>query len=278
MGLIGHTSSGFTSASALNSSRMKAIAPVFSALLFVSSLAAQSNSPATGSPANNSDTPAAQSSVPPDSTRLVLTHMVQPVYPLEAMRQKLQGQVVIHLVVSTTGDVLSAEPVSGNPIFTQAAVAAMKQWKFQPYIKNGHPVQIGYKMPYDFAIADRVTDNPGVNPNSANGTIASPATTELSKSTTTRVSGEDAQKLLLHRVAPVYPDTARQRMIQGTVVLKAVIGKDGRVNDLKAVSGPKELYDSAIGAVQQWRYKPYTLDGQPVEVETTINVNYKLTN
>ncbi len=256
---------------------MKAIAPVFSVLLLVSSLAAQSDSPAMGSAADTSDAPAAQSSVP-DSTRLVLTHMVEPVYPLEAMRQKLQGQVVIHLVVSTTGDVLSAEPVSGNPIFTQAAVAAMKQWKFQPYIKNGHPVQIGYKMPYDFAIADRVTDNPGVNPNSANGTMASLATNELSKSTTTRVSGDEAQKLLLHRVAPVYPDIARQRMIQGTVVLKAIIAKDGRVVDLKPLSGPKELYDSAVGAVQQWRYKPFTLDGQPVEVETTINVNYKLTN
>ncbi len=108
--------------------------------------------------------------------------------------------------------------------------------------------------------------------------MASLATNELSKSTTTRVSGDEAQKLLLHRVAPVYPDIARQRMIQGTVLLKAIIAKDGRVVDLKPLSGPKELYDSAVGAVQQWRYKPFTLDGQPVEVETTINVNYKLTN
>ena len=207
---------------------------------------------------------------------MVLTHMVQPVYPLEAMQQKLQGQVVIHLVVSTNGDVLSAEPVSGNPIFTQAAVAAMKQWKFQPYIKNGHPVQIGYKMPYDFAMADRVADNSGVNSDPSNGTAASPATNKLSASTATQVNGEEAQKLLLHRVAPVYPDMARERMIQGTVVLKAIIAKDGRVVDLKPVSGPKELYDSAVGAVQQWRYKPFTLDGQPVEVATTINVNYKL--
>jgi len=196
------------------------------------------------------------------------------------MREKLQGQVVIHLVVSTSGDVLSAEPVSGNPIFTQAAVAAMKQWKFQPYIKNGHPVQIGYKMPYDFAMADRVVDNPTAvaNPALTNGKPTSSTPNGPPGPAPVQINGGVAQGLLLHQVAPVYPDIARQRMVQGTVVLKAIIGKDGRIKDLKPVSGPKDLYDSAIGAVQQWRYRPYTLNGEPVEVDTTINVNYKLTN
>ena len=67
-------------------------------------------------------------------------------------------------------------------------------------------------------------------------------------------------------------------MVQGTVVLKAVIGTDGGIKDLKVISGPSELYESAMGAVAQWRYKPDTLDGKPVEVESTINVNYKLRN
>ena len=92
------------------------------------------------------------------------------------------------MVVSPTGDVVSAEPVSGNPILIQAAVAAMKQWKFKPYIHDGHPVQIGYKMPYDFAMADRVFDNsmPTGDTDLTTGTNASPSTS----GTTSVVSGK----------------------------------------------------------------------------------------
>ncbi len=64
--------------------------------------------------------------------------------------------------------------------------------------------------------------------------------------------------------------------IQGTVVLRAVISKDGWIDHLTLISGPKELAPAAIGAVQQWRYKPYLLMGNPVEVDTEILVNFKL--
>jgi TonB family protein len=75
---------------------------------------------------------------------------------------------------------------------------------------------------------------------------------------------------------PVYPAEVKAAHIQGTVTLRAVISKDGSVERLVVVSGPKELVRSAIDAVSQWKYKPYLLNGQPVEVETTINVNYTL--
>lgn len=78
------------------------------------------------------------------------------------------------------------------------------------------------------------------------------------------------------RVSPVYPDTAKTAKIQGAVVLHAVIGKDGSIENLQVVSGPEELRRSAIDAVHQWTYKPYLLNGQAVDVETTITVNYSL--
>jgi outer membrane biosynthesis protein TonB len=59
-------------------------------------------------------------------------------------------------------------------------------------------------------------------------------------------------------------------------VLAAVIGKDGGVKDLRVISGPRELVDASIGAVQQWRYKPFLLMGDPVEVDTNITVNFTL--
>ena len=75
---------------------------------------------------------------------------------------------------------------------------------------------------------------------------------------------------------PQYPAIARTARIQGTVVLQATISKAGSIVNLRAVSGPPMLYQSAIDAVQQWRYKPYILNGDAVEVETTIQVNFTL--
>lgn len=80
----------------------------------------------------------------------------------------------------------------------------------------------------------------------------------------------------LSGVTPVYPVEAKKARIQGTVVLKTTIGTDGKVEDLEAVSGPKELQLSAVDAVRQWTYKPYLLNGEPIEVETQVNVIYTL--
>jgi len=75
---------------------------------------------------------------------------------------------------------------------------------------------------------------------------------------------------------PIYPDLARRAGIQGDVVLHAIIGTDGRILELRVVAGSPLLVRAAVDAVQQWRYKPTLLDGEPVEVETTITVTFTL--
>jgi TonB family protein len=90
------------------------------------------------------------------------------------------------------------------------------------------------------------------------------------------VSSEKMQGNLLFKAMPVYPPAAKKAKIQGEVVLNAVIGKDGNIENLQVISGPQELQQSALDAVRQWIYKPYLLDGEPVEVETTINIIYNL--
>ena len=91
-----------------------------------------------------------------------------------------------------------------------------------------------------------------------------------------RVSSGVAQGLLVHQVKPAYPPLAMQARIQGTVVLQAVIAKDGTVQGLRVVSGHPMLVQAALDAVQLWRYKPYLLNDQPVEVDTQINVTFTL--
>jgi TonB family protein len=81
---------------------------------------------------------------------------------------------------------------------------------------------------------------------------------------------------VLTRVNPVYPVEAKEAGVSGSVVLSAVIGKDGVVEHLEVVAGPEPLRASALDAVRQWTYKPFLLNGQPTEVETTVTVNYSL--
>ena len=77
---------------------------------------------------------------------------------------------------------------------------------------------------------------------------------------------------------PVYPPEAKKKGIQGTVLIDATINKEGKVSALHVTSGPPMLRDSALTAVKQWVYRPFLLNGEPVEVETTIHVVYSLGN
>ncbi len=81
---------------------------------------------------------------------------------------------------------------------------------------------------------------------------------------------------LIHRVQPNYPVLARQARIQGQVVLRAMISREGAIENLQVLRGHPMLAPAAVDAVRQWRYRPYVLNGEPVEVETVVTVNFVL--
>jgi protein TonB len=81
---------------------------------------------------------------------------------------------------------------------------------------------------------------------------------------------------LIYRVQPQYPQLARQARVQGVVVLRAVISREGKIENLQLVTGHPLLVQSAMEAVRQWRYRPYFLNNEPVEVETQVTVNFTL--
>jgi len=89
-----------------------------------------------------------------------------------------------------------------------------------------------------------------------------------------RVSSGVAQGQLIHQVTPTYPVQARLAGIHGTVVLQAVIGKDGKVQNVRALRGPAMLVQPALDAVKQWRYKPFAVNGEPAEADIEVNVNF----
>jgi protein TonB len=91
-----------------------------------------------------------------------------------------------------------------------------------------------------------------------------------------RVSAGVTQGMVLHKVQPTYPPLARTARVQGSVILAAIIGKDGTIQNLHVISGHPLLTQAALDAVRQWRYRPYILNGEPVEVDTQVTVNFTL--
>lgn len=265
---------------------------LISTLLWAQSDAARpaSENPASTPRVSSAAGTEAGTAVLPDSTKVELLKGERAVYPLAAAEKQLQGQVWVRLHISPTGDVNDVDVVSGDPILAQAAASAVKKWKFKPYIKNGHAVSVLYKMPMDFAFSGNVKDTPRPAEPAANPEAnATPATTPPAGSANGAPVGSAAEKvkkvrisqgvsagLLLHKVQPIYPEDARRNRVQGQVVLQAEIDTDGRISDLQVISGSKELTAAAVGAVQQWRYRPYLLQGEPVKVDTQIVVNFQL--
>ncbi|HZP04074.1 MAG TPA: TonB family protein [Terracidiphilus sp.] len=92
----------------------------------------------------------------------------------------------------------------------------------------------------------------------------------------TRLSSGVMEGRIIRKVVPSYSALQRAMHMEGTVVLQAVISKTGTIENLRVISGPVMLQHSALDAVKQWRYQPYLLNGEPVEVETTVNVVFKL--
>jgi protein TonB len=90
------------------------------------------------------------------------------------------------------------------------------------------------------------------------------------------VSSGVATGLLIQRTPPVYPSIAKAARVGGTVELHATISKNGTIKDLHVVSGPAMLQQAALDAVRNWRYRPYMLNNQPIEVETSVSVVFSL--
>lgn len=120
------------------------------------------------------------------------------------------------------------------------------------------------------------SSDPALTPSST-ATYTDLTYTGLEKISKVEIENDVAVGILIKKVNPIYPREAKKERIQGNVVLVATIGTDGKIHDLRVVSAPSALLaNSAFQSVLQWEYKPYLLKGQPVPVETTINVKFAL--
>ena len=189
-----------------------------------------------------------------------LLHQVVPEYPPEAKAAHITGTVVLHAIVGRDGAVQNLEFVSGPPELQKAAMDAVAQWRYRPTLLNKELVEVDTTVSVVFTL----------------GGEAAPAPPKQGVPQRIRVGGTTRMPVLVNQVMPVYPPDAKAKHICGTVVLRATIDKEGAVKKIEFVSGPPELMKSAMDAVQQWRYSPAKLNGEPVEFPTTISVVFNL--
>ncbi len=215
--------------------------------------------------------------------RLVVSK-VAPIYPPLARQARIQGTVIAQVLISKTGDVESVQLFSGHPILAPAAIEAIKQWKFKPFELNGEPVEVETRAKVNFTLADNSSAQGtagsvpgGIPPNQPGGIVdAADARDQHSPPQRVRVSQGVEEALIVKKVPPEYPQDAKDQRIQGSVVLKVTVDKQGSVATVELISGHPALAPASMEAVKQWKYKPYLLNQQPVEVETQVTVNFTL--
>ncbi len=208
---------------------------------------------------------------------------VDPAYPPLARQARIQGSVILQLVISKSGEVENVQLFSGHPMLAPAAIDAVRQWKYKPYLLNGEPVEVETRATVNFALPEShaavgvVGDAPGGIPPGEQGSSAPSIPVDANHpAVRVRVSQGVMAGLLLTKVAPEYPGAAKDKRIQGVVLLAVIIDREGKVSNIQLISGHPLLAPAAIDAVKQWKYKPYLLNGEPIEVETQVTVNFTL--
>ncbi|GEM_PF-2813396 len=225
---------------------------------------------------------------------------VRPVYPPMAIAGKVQGTVILELAIDAEGAVTDAKILRSVALLDQAALEAVRQWRFTPTELNGQRVPIVMTVTVAFRLDEN--GNP-VNPappqpltdaqrrefdelKSRLATLEAeragaaqtdrPAPTWTEGDPPLRIGGNIKEPKKLKDVRPVYPEIALNARVQGIVIIETQIDRDGRVSNARVIRPVALLDDAAIDAVMQWEFEPVLLNGQPVPVIMTVTVNFTL--
>jgi protein TonB len=217
---------------------------------------------------------AAVSSAPKPSAQPATPSSAAPVQPAAVSPSaKVEADDVPEDVTSHSSSA-AAKPAKSTPAAPSKETAAeeeepaplvVKGGKVAPHAAKGTAAEVA--APSLAAIVPGATPPPNFVP-----------TTDAFKPVlqTLNISQGVSQGLLLKKVAPTYPQNALHMRIEGTVELLATISKEGNITKIKVVSGDSQLTKAATDAVKQWKYKPYLLNGEPVEIQTQVTVNFRL--
>jgi TonB family protein len=207
-----------------------------------------------------------------------LIKRTDPIYPLEARQRVVQGAVVMKATIAADGSVKNFKITNGDPILRNAARDAVTQWRYEPERIEGVASAVDTTITLNFSMGDTLKqtlfDLTQTQTGADGVEIAAPAPLPAPPAGVTRISGRVMAGQLEKKIDPVYPADAIAADARGDVVLLATITKTGEVSDVQAVSGPYRFRDAAVNAVKQWRYSPYMVEGEAVDVQTTIKLSF----
>jgi TonB family protein len=185
---------------------------------------------------------------------------VAPVYPQIARQAQVEGTVILEVKTDEQGNVIGVKVLRSIPLLEQAAIEAVKQWKYEPLILEGKPRKVLFTVTVRFMLKEGGTAK--TLDKFAQGAI--------------RAENDIKPPKLIKEVFPVYPEVARVAVIEGVVILGVKTDEEGRVKDVIVLRSIPLLDQAAIDAVRQWVYEPMIIDGKAVPVVFTVTVRFTL--
>ncbi len=202
------------------------------------------------------------------SSRLIMR--VEPVFPDPTLRRKIgYATSLLEVTINEQGDVAYVRVMrSGHPLLVQAAVDAVRQWRYLPACMNGEVAPVIATVSVPFTL-------PGSSSGSAS-TKAQPLVTQNSPRNPVRVMREQQASRLAYQVEPDYSEKAQKEHLAGSVWLDVTVDASGRVSDVKFLCGHPLVEQAVMDAVKQWRYVPAEMDGSVIPVVAVVNLHFDL--
>ncbi len=267
---------------------LKIVAAALALSVFAgTSLFAQEQTPpgqSEGQPSSSQD-PSAQGSGESGAPRSIrvggnvaqanLIYQVAPVYPPIAKAAHISGTVVLHAIIGKDGTIQDLQYVSGPPLLMKSAMDAVRQWRYKPTVINGNPVEVDTTITVIFTLGGSNAAAPDTEVPNATAPGAPPTS---QRSQDSKAWPEIVQSVPpITHPAPIYPTDAKEKHIEGIVVVLATISESGSVKKLEIESGPPELADAAKDAVRRWQFRPIEVNDSQVETQRRIAVLFSLT-
>jgi outer membrane biosynthesis protein TonB len=204
---------------------------------------------APGHPQEPTVAPQAPIRVPGDFMTALLQTSEMPA----SIKADVSGTIVLQVLIGKDGHVKQVSAVTGPDILRASYIDAVRQWTYKPYLVDGKPVEVETFIEISAKWGVPSFEKP------------------------IRVSGGVmAGTILTKGSGLVFPCEAIKQHVNGSVVMHVIIGKDGHIKDISAISGPELLRAAFMDTVRQWTYRPYLLNGTPVEVDTTVSMSVQM--
>jgi len=187
---------------------------------------------------------------------------VNPVYPEEARVSGVQGLVILEAKADEQGNVIDVRILRSVPLLDQAAIDAVKQWKYEPLVIGGRARKAVFTVTVRFALKDKDGDRAKAFNEFARGAV--------------KAEGDVNPPRLIKESAPVYPEAARQAGVEGVVILGVRADETGAVVDAIVLRSIPLLDQAAIDAVKRWAYEPTLIGGKAVPIVFTVTVRFRL--